>query len=91
MLNEYKRDYSFFTMTWDDTPLEVRVLYYYPGTNFPITSFSLEPNDLAWAEYEVFTLDENKERSKQVYDDDSVYDPEEIMIEIQNIENEVDY
>jgi hypothetical protein len=91
MLEEYKRDYEFFTMIRNGVPLEVHVLYYYPGTNSPITPFSLEPNDSEQAEYEAYVLDEDCKRSKQVYDDDGVYDPEEIMIEIRNIENEVDY
>lgn len=61
----------------DGVRFRVYVEYYYPGTNFIITSASLEPNDDPEVEYSVYLLDsDNDDDEVQVYDDDGLYDPE---------------
>lgn len=81
MLEEHKRDYS---IVYGD--LLIQVDYYYPGTNYMITSASLEPNDSEEIEYAVYKLNEDGDIIGNVYDDDGVYDSEEIQDAIRRVE-----
>jgi hypothetical protein len=94
MLEEYKAKYGRsynFSLETDQGVVEIHVIYYDPGTNFFIHSASLEPNDPEEVEYEAFLLDEDGEVIKQVFDDDGVYEPWEVLEVVRKIEKEGDY
>lgn len=49
-----------FEMNIGDHRYLIHATYYYRGTNFPINSASLEPNDPEEFEYEILDLDGNE-------------------------------
>jgi len=86
MLTKYKRDYEFDTTDLKGNTILVHVSYYYPGTHYIIHSASLEPNDPEEVEYEVYRVDEEGITGEQLYDDDGVYDPQDVLEAIRKIE-----
>ena len=91
MLEENKRDYEFSIEGNEGQMVRIHVSYYYPGTNYIITSASLEPNDPEEIEYEAYRESEEGDVGEALYDEDGVYDPQDVLEAIRRIEEGEDY